>query len=139
MLLRGLDCSNVGSDWQGGGALTDDRKRRRRMGWMSETWQLRRGDELLGEIITNGADFPWLEGIFVARPGFAEVKALFDEELALLESGADSDIQAWEAIYGRIAATMSLTAPSGPVGEFLLHIRGDEAWFRWIDQPSPEH
>lgn len=98
-----------------------------------EVWRLVRGGELLGEIVIESADFPWLSGRFVPRAAFAEVKPLFDEELALAESDADDD--GWERIYHRITGSLSLLSPHGPVPEFLLHIQGDRAWFRWSDEP----
>jgi hypothetical protein len=30
---------------------------------------------------------------------------------------------------------VSLASPDGPVAEFLLHIEGDRAWFRWSEEP----
>ena len=89
------------------------------MRWVGGVWQLRRGDEVMGEITITEADFPWLSGSFVARAGFAEVAALFAEELALSTVIADDDsaanVEAWEAAYVRIVETMTLVAPSGPV------------------------
>ena len=100
-----------------------------------EVWRLVRGEELLGEIVIESADFPWLSGRFVPQPAFDDVKPLFDEELALVESGLENNVEAWERIYDRITASVSLLSPRGPVPEFLLHVQGHEAWFRWSDQP----
>lgn len=104
----------------------------------NEVWKLVRGEELLGEIVIEDADFPWLSGRFVPQPAFADVKPLFDAELALVESGLDDNVAAWERIYDRITASVSLVSPRGPVSEFLLHVQGDEAWFRWSDEPFDE-
>ena len=102
------------------------------MAWTKgDVWRLQRGDELLGEIIVNDGDFPWLYGRFVPCQGFADVRPLFDAELALIE--ADDDIDAWERAYDRIQESMSLISPDGPVTDYLLHVQGDEAWFRWVD------
>lgn len=104
-----------------------------------EVWQLRHGDEVLGEITITGTDFPWVSGSFAARGGFARFAPWFAEELALLEvtldDAGEADVSAWDAAYDRIASTMTLIAPSGPVTEFLLHIDAGEAWFRWTDEP----
>jgi hypothetical protein len=101
-----------------------------------EVWRVCRGDEVVGEITITGADFPWLSGRFAARPAFAAVAPLIADELALLERCLDSDdyVEAWEAAYQRVADTVRLVAPAGPVAQFLLHIDGDEAWFRWSDE-----
>ncbi|MFI5606131.1 hypothetical protein [Amycolatopsis sp. NPDC051903] len=101
-------------------------------------WRLVRGDELLGEIVLENADMAWHFGRFKPQPAFAEVKPLFDEELALVDSGLEDNYDAWERIWERITASMSLVSPRGPVPEFLLHVQGDEAWFRWGDQPFDE-
>lgn len=100
-------------------------------------WRLYRGTELVGEIEIDGSDFPWLEGRFVAHPGFAEVKPLFDEELRLADE--DSADGAWDAAYYRIRqAGLRFVKPDGrEVAEFLLHIQGDRGWFRWSDEPFP--
>lgn len=112
------------------------------MGLVGGVWRLQRGEELLGEIVIEDSDFPWLSGRFRPQPTFAEVRPLFDEELALVETLLDSesaeDVEAWERVYERITGSLSLVAPHGLVPEFLLHIQGDEAWFRWSDEPFPD-
>lgn len=124
--------------WRAGGVAIV-RGAERGVGRIGEVWQLCRGDEVLGEITVTDADFPWLSGDFAAGAGFAEVESLFADELALSEAIADddgtADVEAWETAYDRIAETMALVAPSGRVAEFLLHIDGSEAWFRWSDEP----
>jgi hypothetical protein len=48
----------------------------------------------------------------------------------------DDDDDAWEAAYDRVRAAVSLIAPDGQaVPEFLLHIEGQDAWWRWSDEP----
>ncbi|GAA2796179.1 hypothetical protein GCM10010505_24310 [Kitasatospora aburaviensis] len=98
------------------------------------TWRLlrRNGDEPLGEILVDDGDFPWLSGHFVPAPGFAAVKPWFDESRALLDA---EDYEGFDRSYDRIAAALTLVAPDGPVAEFLLHINGDRASFRWSDEP----
>lgn len=103
---------------------------------MTSIWRLVLRDEVIGEIEITDSDFPWLSGTFVARSGFAEVKPLFDEELALLEC---EDYDAWDDVYCRIRGTgLRLFAGDGnEVVEFLLHIRDGEAWFRYSEEPFP--
>ncbi|WP_199537321.1 hypothetical protein [Spongiactinospora gelatinilytica] len=79
-------------------------------------------------------DMPWLHGSFVARSAYAKVKPLFDRELELLEQTND-DPEAWEAAYDQVANAVRLVSPHRPVADFLLHIDGDRAWFRWSDEP----
>ncbi|MFF6956165.1 hypothetical protein [Streptomyces sp. NPDC008317] len=97
-----------------------------------DVWQLRRAEEVVGEIVIEESDFPWLSGRFVAAEGFVEVKSLFDRELVLLEA---EDLEEWDAVVGEICERLQLVGPAGPVAEFLLHIDGERAWFRWSDEP----
>ncbi|MFD2688229.1 hypothetical protein ACFS5L_25820 [Streptomyces phyllanthi] len=89
---------------------------------------------VLGDIRIEEADFPWLRGRFTARPGFEEVRPLFAHESALLDR-IDEAEEEWEAAYEAIRRAVLLVAPEHPVAEFLLHIEGDQAWFRWSEQP----
>lgn len=97
-----------------------------------QVWQLRSGDALIGEILIDEADFPWLSGRFAAGPAFEPLRELFARELALVEG---EEYEEWERAYDEIRRRVSLTSPDGPVPEFLLHIDGDTAWFRWSDKP----
>ncbi|MEU2603165.1 hypothetical protein [Streptomyces albus] len=98
-------------------------------------WRLVRQGALVGTVVVTETDFPWLRGRFVAEPAFAEVKPWFDEVLALVES---NDFERVDAAYDRIPRELTLVSPSGPVADFLLFIDGDEAWFRWSDEPIGE-
>jgi hypothetical protein len=63
---------------------------------------------------------------------------LLAEELRLLDR-VDDDVDAWEAAYAAIRATLTLRYPhGGEVPEFLLHVDGDTAWRRWSDEPFEE-
>ncbi|MEV1063504.1 hypothetical protein [Streptomyces sp. NPDC050263] len=107
------------------------------MGFDGEVWTVRgpAGGEDLGEIVVAEADFPWLSGRFTARPAYAAVEPLFTRDLALMEA---EDWAQWEVLQSEIRRRVALISPRGPVPEFLLHIEGDEAWFRWSDEPFAE-
>ncbi|MCZ0991268.1 hypothetical protein [Streptomyces diastatochromogenes] len=102
------------------------------MGFDGEVWRVGAGEESVGEIVIDEADFPWLSGRFTTGPGFAAVQDLFARELALMEEESWDE---WESAYDEIRRRVSLSSPDGPVPEFLLHIEGDRAWFRWSDEP----
>lgn len=92
---------------------------------------LKRGVQLLGVLISKTTDLPWVNCEFNPTASFKEVQPLFDEELNLL----DADLMdAWQDAYDRIK-TLGLrlidTKDEKDIGEFLLHIRGNEAWFRY--------
>ncbi|WP_019070081.1 hypothetical protein [Streptomyces hokutonensis] len=103
------------------------------MGFVGEVWQVHKGDESVGEILIDDADFPWLSGKFTAGPAFDAVRELFARELALAQ--ADDEWARWEEVYDEVRRQVALTSPDGPVPEFLLHIEGERAWFRWSDEP----
>ncbi|MFJ8113530.1 hypothetical protein [Streptomyces sp. NPDC096132] len=105
------------------------------MGFDGEVWSVRGADgrEEIGDIVVEDADFPFLSGRFsAAGPAFDAVEPLFTRELSLME---DENWEEWEAVQGEIRRRVTLVSPRGPVPEFLLHIEGDTAWFRWSDEP----
>ncbi|AZM73871.1 hypothetical protein D1J63_02075 [Streptomyces sp. KPB2] len=114
------------------------------MGFEGETWHVRgvpdtgedggAGTEI-GEILIEDADFPWLSGRFRAGPAFDAVRGLFARELALAERDGAGHRAEWETVCAEIGRRVRLVSPDGPVAEFLLHIDGDRAWFRWSDAP----
>jgi hypothetical protein len=105
------------------------------MGFDGEVWQVGGDGGPVGEILIDEADFPWLSGRFTPGPGYDTVRGLFAHELALLERDSQDDREAWEAVYDEIRRRVSLSSPQGPVAEFLLHVDGDRAWFRWSEEP----
>lgn len=99
-----------------------------------KVWRLRRSDAIVADIHVNDSDFPWLRGRLTARAGFDDVAPLFARELALIQADSEADWALWEEVYQRIRDQVTPVTPDGtPVAEFLLHIDGDEAWFRWSD------
>ncbi|MFE9611570.1 hypothetical protein [Streptomyces sp. NPDC006012] len=105
------------------------------MGFDGEVWYVRSGDESIGEILIDDADFPWLSGRFDPGPAFARVRELFARELALADADDAGHWEQWESVQREIRRQVTLVSPDGPVPEFLLHIAGDRAWFRWSDEP----
>jgi hypothetical protein len=86
----------------------------------------------------TGGDFPWLYARLDPGPGFEAIRPLFAEELRRLRD-SDRDEEAWAAAYEAIRRAVRLRYPDGGnVPEFLLHIDGDEAWWRWSDEPFDE-
>ncbi|MFF6906099.1 hypothetical protein ACFY9Q_09180 [Streptomyces sp. NPDC012389] len=114
------------------------------MGFNGTIWRLRRGTELVGEIAVDSPDFPWLHGRFTPGPAYdTGTHELFERELALLErldeDESDESAEAWERVCDEVNRTLALAGPEGEaVAEFLLHIQGDRAWFRWSDTPFSE-
>ncbi|MFD0432957.1 hypothetical protein [Streptomyces chartreusis] len=108
------------------------------MGFGGAVWHLSGAEGPVGEILIDEGDFPWLAGRFTPGSGYEAVRDLFARELALLERDQEAEAEAWEAAYDEIRSRVSLASPDGPVAEFLLHIEGDRAWFRWSEEPFDE-
>ncbi|MFG1895966.1 hypothetical protein ACGFIP_18315 [Micromonospora zamorensis] len=91
---------------------------------------------MVAQIRVHGADQPWFAGQFEPEPGFVELAPLFQREVELVDSAGDLDVDAWEAVQSQICQTVALVKPDGQeVADFILHIRGGEASFRWSDDP----
>ncbi|MGX6602803.1 hypothetical protein ACWKSP_11780 [Micromonosporaceae bacterium Da 78-11] len=119
------------------------------MAYLGGVWRLSDHDgRALGAILVTKSGFPWLEGVLTPEAGFGEVRALFDEDIRLMQPliGDDDSVdpgewdeQAWEAVHARIAAAVCLIDPDGrTVPEFLLHVEGTDAWWRWSDTTFDE-
>jgi hypothetical protein len=101
-------------------------------------WQLVDGEGLVAELVVTDDDFPWLSAEVRATERFERIRPLFEDELRWADR-PDEDLAGWEAAYARIRQAVRLLAPDGrPVPEFLLHIDGRDAWWRWSDEPFPE-
>jgi hypothetical protein len=104
----------------------------------AQVWQLVDGEGLLAELVVSGGDFPWLNAEVRAMERFERIRPLFEDELRQLD-GLDEQQASWEAAYDRIRQAVRLLAPDGrPVPEFLLHIDGHDAWWRWSDESFPD-
>jgi hypothetical protein len=101
---------------------------------------LRRRDDgrKLADLVVVDGDFPWLNARVDPLEGLEDVLPLFAEELLRLEH-IDDDAESWEQAYDAVRATVTLFYPGGSqVPEFLLHIDGGVAWWRWNDEPVDE-
>jgi hypothetical protein len=65
---------------------------------------LKRGEQLLGVLISKTTDFPWVNCKFNPTAFFKEVQPLFDEELKLLEADL---MHEWQSA---ISVSMPLTS-----------------------------
>jgi len=93
--------------------------------------RLCRGDVLLGTLTSTDDDFPWHHGTFDPAPAFEEVRPLFDRERELLDAERFDEWEAaWEAVVA-LGLRLELTATGATIDEFLLHIEGNRAWWRY--------
>jgi hypothetical protein len=103
------------------------------MGGSGEVWKLYAGDDLAADLVVTRGDFPWLVARVEHRPGFESVRSLFDEEWAATQA---EDWDRAERSYRAVNDATRLVDPQGvAVAEFLLHVQGDQAWWRWSYEP----
>jgi hypothetical protein len=97
---------------------------------MAADWLLKRGGVVLGHLAQCKPDQPFVFCRFTSTSAFEEVRPLFEAELRLLNTGQMED---WEKAYQAIDALGLRLESSGgkTINEFLLHIDGVEAWFRY--------
>ena len=94
-------------------------------------FRLYRGGVLLGSLTSTDDDFPWHNGTFVPAPAFEQVRPLFDRELALLNADRMDEWEtAWEAVAA-LGLRMEPVTGGADIDEFLLHIEGQQAWWRY--------
>ncbi|MBW3625647.1 MAG: hypothetical protein KY468_19820 [Armatimonadetes bacterium] len=94
-------------------------------------WDLMKGDELLGHLDLRNIDQPIFFCTFIPTEAFDRYRPLFEGELALLE---EDRLKEWEAAYQKIddlGLILRSTENGDTIDDFLLHIDGDEAWFRY--------
>lgn len=90
----------------------------------------------MAELHVNGHDMPSVSAHVVPLPGFDRLAPLFAEELRRLNELEDVETPEWAAAYDAIRRETRLRDPAGrDVPEYLLHIDGLEAWWRWHHEP----
>lgn len=106
---------------------------------MTEIWHLLHRDAVVAELHVTTPDFPWLNAKVVRFDGFDKVQQLFVDELRELNRLEDEETEAWTRAYEAIREATSLQDARGnQVAEYVLHIDGDEAWWRWSDEAFDE-
>ena len=101
-------------------------------------WKLVKGDLVLAELFMGEVDFPFLYGKARVTEHFPLVKPYFDLDAVTLTENLDDDhYEELDQMYEQMKAEgVRLVDPGGePVAEFLLHIDGSDASFRYSYEP----
>jgi hypothetical protein len=101
-----------------------------------EDFELRQDNTLLGTLRLEGVDPLFFVGVFTPTSAFQAIAPLFEEEMSILEHPESSDGKTWEAARSRIDALSLRLVPTdgdgrASIDNFLLHIKGQEAWLRY--------
>ncbi len=99
---------------------------------LPEQWVLIKGRSMvLGSLTLQGIDQPWLLCKFEPTESFAKFRSLFEEEVRLSEDQSSTEL--WrlsqETIDNLCLKLRSIESRKS-ISEFIIHINGDEAWFR---------
>lgn len=106
---------------------------------MDKRWTLMADDVSLGTLELNEVDQPWWYCHFAPTSAFEAVRPLFEAEQAAFEADEavrmsgqlDAGLQD-EAYKAIDALKLRLVANDGQIIDtLLLHIEGNEAWFRY--------
>lgn len=101
-----------------------------------EIWLVAHQEELVGELVVERSDGPWLRGRVVARDGFAALRPVFDREQRLARRLTSDPVGWWQA-HRQLRREIRLIKPTGEeAGDFLLHIDGRRASWRHWDPPA---
>lgn len=106
---------------------------------IGDEWTLKHRGLRCGVITVREIDQPWLWGTWTPTADFAPLTPLFERQLVVTraDNWDDAGVAELEAVHAEIRQAVELHYPDGRiVPEFLLHIEGDEAWFRWSDEPD---
>ncbi|WP_282202409.1 hypothetical protein [Kitasatospora fiedleri] len=96
-----------------------------------ESWQIKRGDGLIGTLVLEEVDMFWTDCRFVPSPGWENLRPLFEALRDAWRTGdTDAAVEADEAIH---AVGLVLVPMDGgaPLTKFLLRINGNKARFRY--------
>jgi hypothetical protein len=104
-----------------------------------EVWLLRHERRVVAKLHVTRMDMPWLRAYVERLAGFEALAPLYAEDIRLLESFEEQGAAEWSAHYDLIESATELLYPDGSeVPEYLLHIDGDKAWWRWHPEPFGE-
>ena len=100
------------------------------------SWLLVLGQTLLGVLTVTSVNQPFFLCSFQPTDEFDQYRLLFEERLRLAES-VDPDNEDWSAVeviheqIQGLGLSLKRMNDGAEIKEFLLHVRGDEAWFRY--------
>jgi hypothetical protein len=98
------------------------------------SWQLMRGEKHLGTLTLDYIDQPWFHCDFDATPEWVAVRptleAWTEATLAVNDPDELQIARAWQAVEA-LQLTLVPIHDGELIDEFLIHVEGDEARFRY--------
>ncbi len=99
---------------------------------MFSIFHLQKSDVLFGVLREYEVDQPWIYCKFEPTEHFSELKPLFDAELEACENGDYEKADEFYYEFERMNLKLIPIDSEERIKHFLLHIKDDEAWFRFI-------
>jgi hypothetical protein len=101
-----------------------------------EIWLVARDEEVVAELVVERLDGPWVRGRVDPREGFAALRPVFEREQRLANRLMQDPFGWWRAQRG-LRRAIRLIKPNGEeASEFLLHINGRRASWRYWEFPA---
>jgi hypothetical protein len=92
------------------------------------------GQTVLGVLTVTDVDQPFILCSFQPTEEFEHHRSLFEERLRLVENEDWSAFEAVDEQIRRLGLVLKRMNDGAEIDEFLLHVRGKEAWFRPLGQ-----
>jgi hypothetical protein len=101
-----------------------------------EIWLVARDEQLVAELVVERLDGPWVRGRVDPRDGFAALRPVFEHEQRLAGRLMHDPFGWWRA-QRSVRRAIRLIKPNGEeASEFLLHIDGRRASWRYWEFPA---
>jgi hypothetical protein len=105
-------------------------------GAISEAWELRKQDVLIGTLHNRTHDQPWFICDFVPTPEYEKYHSLFEDWANIVNNPRPEQYKVeldefYEMTIGKLGLNLIPINAARPINEFMIHIyNGKEAWFR---------
>jgi hypothetical protein len=91
------------------------------------------GDTHVGALVLDHIDHPWFHCRFSATPAWEPLRPTVEAWITVVESNDSDDLQITRALEAVDALALALVSvpDSEQIDDFLLHVEGDAARFRY--------
>ncbi|WP_327190052.1 hypothetical protein [Streptomyces xinghaiensis] len=97
------------------------------------SWRLMQGDTQVGTLVLDHIDQPWFHCRFTATPDWEPLRPVVETWTRVVESDDSDELQITQALEAVDALHLTLLPVSGSeeIDDFLIHVDGDAARFRY--------
>ncbi|MEU4681808.1 hypothetical protein [Streptomyces xinghaiensis] len=97
------------------------------------SWRLMQGDTQVGTLVLDHIDQPWFHCRFTATPAWEPLRPAMEAWTRVVDSDYSNELQITQACEAVDALRLTLLPVSGSdqIDDFLIHVEGDAARFRY--------